>query len=140
MFYTYFVDFQILTITFATLLHVTVAVKKLPFTCPNKVPNGLSQPSQNIHNLEEQFENQCKEKECTLSGLSPNINASNILFNSVYAQFQAASALVPCDEKPVSVFIPKTLIKSNSNPHDRYSVAVVYTEKSSTYAIKKWLK
>ena len=105
-----------------------MADKELPFKCHNKVPKDAPQPSTNINNSQEKV------------GISARIKPSAIPSDTVYAQFQAASALVPCDEEPVSIFIPKTLLKNSSNPHGIFSVAVIYTDKSSTMDLKYWLK
>ena len=104
------------------------------------VPKGLPQPTANIFDLEKQFATACKDKKCVLSGISGSVNASELPTSTLYAQFQAASALVPCNENAISVFIPRTLLNSYSNPHDRYSVAVIYSDTSSKHHIKKWLK
>ena len=89
---------------------------KLPFKCPNKVPKDVSQPGTDTSDLDGKV------------GILPKINVSAIETTSVYNQFQAASALVPCDQEPVSIFIPRTLSKSYPNPHDRFSVAAIYTD------------
>ena len=105
-----------------------VADEELPFRCHNTVPKDTPQPSTDINNFQGK------------AGVSPKIKPSAIPSDTVYAQFQAASALVPCDEDPVSIFIPKTLLKNSSNPHGTFSVAVIYTDKSSTMNLKYWLK
>ena len=92
------------------------------------MPKDAPQPSSDISDLEGNV------------GISPKINASAIGTTTVYSQFQAASALVPCDQDPLSIFIPKTLLNNGSNPHDRFSVAVIYTDKSSRTDIEHWLK
>ena len=116
----------------ALLYNFVSAYEKLPFECPNKVPKDAPQPR-----TKQPRKNNFNEEEV---GISANLNASAIYYSSWYAQFQAAIALVPCDEEPVSVFIPWSLINAGSNPHDNFSVAVIYTDKSSTTNIKHWLK
>ena len=106
-----------------------MADKDLPFTCPNKVPEYAPQPSIDLNDLVNFPKGRV--------GTSSKVNVTTAS-STVYAQFQAALALVPCNEEPISVFIPANLKKDSSNPHDRYSVAVIYTDKSSTYEIKDW--
>ena len=101
---------------------------KLPFKCPNKVPKDVPQPGTDTSDLDGKV------------GILPKINVSAIETTSVYNQFQAASALVPCDQEPLSIFIPGTLVSNGSNPHGRFSVAVIYTDKPSIQNIKHWLK
>ena len=139
--------------TIATIVNVRILTeaKKHHFelTCPNRVPDESPQPTRSVFSLDKQFQDAATfcpedEKSCKLlSGISGNVNASQIPTSTVYAQFQAAKALVPCDTDDdfiLSVFIPKTLSTSSFNPNDINSVAVVYTDPSSLEAIKKWLE
>ena len=98
------------------------------------MPKDAPQPAKDINDFNDIDD--VEEK----AGLSPKISASEIGTTTLYAQFQAASALVPCDEEPISVFIPKTLLSDGSNPHDKYSVAVIYTDETSATNLKDWLK
>ena len=116
------------------LCNFSVADEDLPFKCPNKVPKDEPQPAKSLNDFNDIDD--VEEK----AGLSPKINASAIGTTTLYAQFQAARALVPCDEEPISVFIPKTLLSDGSNPHDKFSVAVIYTDEASTTNLKHWLK
>ena len=119
---------QVLTISITTLIGLAVADKQFIFKCPNKPSANSIQPSNDING-------DVDGKAGFLSGV--NTDASS---NVVYAQIQAARALVPCDENAVSVFTPINLRRNSSNPHDLHSVAVIYTDKASTHNIKAWLK
>ena len=121
------------------MLAETISLKDY-LTCHNEVPKGLPQPTDNIKKLETQFANSCKNTKCKISGISGNVNASKIPSSTLYAQYQAANSLVPCGEESVSVFVPQTLLPASYNSHDRHSVAVIYTDKSSKYQLKNWLK
>ena len=112
-----------------TVSTFAVADKDLSFTCPNKVPDNAPQPIINLNDLEDLPKGRV--------GISTKLNVT-AASSTVYAQFQAAIALVPCDQEPISVFIPANLKIDSSNPHDRYSVAVIYSDKPSTYEIKDW--
>ena len=57
-----------------------------------------------------------------------------------YAQYQAARALVPCDETPIGVFIPSTQVGSQNSPVDKHSVAITYSTAPVTDELKQWLE
>ena len=99
------------------------------FQCPNKVPEGFPPPTIDLKDLEKFPENR--------AGISIDIN-SIITSEVISAQLQAALSLLPCNQKPISIFLPSTLKKKSSNPHDKYSVAVIYSDVSRENDIKLW--
>ena len=112
----------------------------LNFNCPNSVPKNFPPPSEDVNNLKGQFRNACKDGTCTLNGVSANLDPSIFESQGEYAQYQAARALVPCDETPIGVFIPSTQVESQNSPVDKHSVAITYSTAPVTDDLKQWLK
>ena len=112
----------------------------LNFNCPNSVPENFPPPSEDVNNLKGQFKNACKDGTCTLNGVSANLDPSIFESQGEYAQYQAARALVPCDETPIGVFIPSTQAESQNSPVDKHSVAITYSTAPVTEELKQWLK
>ena len=117
-----------------------MALEKHSLQCPNVVPKGFPQPSENIEDFRGQFRDCNKNEDCKINGVSPNINPAGFESNGDYAQYQAAKSLVPCDEIPVSVFIPSSVMEGQANPVGRYSVAISYSALPVKKEMKKWLK
>ena len=118
----------------------TAALEKYSIQCPNNVPKGFPQPSDDIKDLKGHFKACGQNDKCSINGVSPNINPAEFESNREYAQYQAAKTLVPCDEVPVSVFIPSTVMEGKATPVGRYSVAISYSALPAKHEIKKWLK
>ena len=102
------------------------------------VPKGFPQPSNNIKDLTGQFKACGQSEKCSINGISPNINPAEFESNGEYSQYQAAKSLVPCDEIPVSVFIPSTAMDGKAGPVGRYSVALSYSVLPAKNEMKKW--
>ena len=124
----------------STIYRSALALEKHSLQCPNVVPKGFPQPSENIEDFRGQFRDCNKNEDCKINGVSPNINPAGFESNGDYAQYQAAKSLVPCDETPVSVFIPSSVMEGQANPVGRYSVAISYSALPVKNEIKKWLK
>ena len=124
----------------STIYRSALALEKHSLQCPNVVPKGFPQPSENIEDFRGQFRDCNKNEDCKINGVSPNINPVGFESNGDYAQYQAAKSLVPCDETPVSVFIPSSVMEGQANPVGRYSVAISYSAFPVKNEIKKWLK
>ena len=124
----------------SSLYRSALALENYSFQCPNVVPKGFPQPSENIESLKGQFRDCNRNKDCKINGVSPNINPASFESNGDYAQYQAAKSLVPCDEIPVSVFIPSSVMEGQANPVGRYSVAISYSALPVKKEMKKWLK
>ena len=124
----------------STIYRSALALEKHSLQCPNVVPKGFPQPSENIEDFRGQFSDCNKNEDCKINGVSPNINPAGFESNGDYAQYQAAKSLVPCDETPVSVFIPSSVMEGQANPVGRYSVAISYSALPVKNEIKKWLK
>ena len=110
------------------------------FQCPNGVPRGFPRPTTKIDDLEWEFKNCDQNEDCGINGISPNVNPAEFESNRDYSQYQAAKSLVPCDEIPVSVFIPSIAIKDKANPIGRYSVAISYSALPIRKEMADWLK
>ena len=134
----FLITFQVLIISIIGLSDITLA--KLHFKCPNTVPNDLPPPSEDVNDLKGQFKDTCNDGKCALNGISANLDASKFESQGEYAQYQAARALVPCDETPIGVFIPSSQSDGQSSPVDRHSVAITYSAAPISDEQKKWLE
>ena len=96
--------------------------QKLPFKCPNEVPEGVPQPKKDFkirHN----------------GGLDARLYETGDLDDedvNTYAQYRSALALVPCNARAVSVFT-KDQLGTN------YTVAVIFVYGNYLDEIKAWL-
>ena len=118
----------------------SLASDRYSLQCPNVVPKGFPHPSDDIKDLTRQFKACGQTEKCNINGVSPNINPAEFESQGDYAQYQAAKSLVPCDEVPVSVFIPSTVMEGKASPVGRYSVALSYSALPVKEEIRKWLK
>ena len=134
----FLITFQVLIVSIIGLSDITLA--KLHFKCPNTVPNDLPPPSEDVNDLKGQFKDTCNDGKCALNGISANLDASKFESQGEYAQYQAARALVPCEETPIGVFIPSTQAESQNSPVDKHSVAITYSTAPVTEELKQWLK
>ena len=104
------------------------------------MPDDVPPPSNDVNQLKGQFKDNCKNGKCSLNGISANLDPSKFESQGEYAQYQAARALVPCDETPIGVFIPSTQVESQNSPVDKHSVAITYSAVDNTDEQKKWLE
>ena len=91
----------------------------VPLQCPYKVPESSPQPG-------------TKD-----GGLSPKLVEEGILDDapkSIYGQYRAALALVPCDGTALSVFTESEI------PGKEYTVSVIFVYESSVDSIRRWLQ
>ena len=91
---------------------------KLPFTCPNKTPEGVDLTK---HRMGE-------EGNC----FPPNRN-KNFAPEIQFREFQAAVALTPCTEEPVAVC-------TRTNYFGVHTIAVIHTDKEQREKLEYWLK
>lgn len=116
----------------------------LGLKCPNKPPTDLTFFKLDVIRTV-QLGIQDVSKSDEVFGSTIGLNASQdtaFEADATDSQIQAARALVPCAEDTVSLFIPNYPILRNdtSNPHDEYSVAVIYSDAKSKQDIIHWLK
>ena len=97
--------------------HSTYSGDQLPFICPYEI----------------------QKTEDNKNGLDPGLLGSpgtdlTTVSRNFYAEYRAATAIVPCDATPMRVFTEDKI------EGKEYTVAVIFVYESSVGRIKEWLK
>ena len=96
---------------------------RLPFQCPYQIPEDSPQPTVNLGGG-------------GVGGLDPLLYNNGDLNNassSLYAEYRAALALVPCNARALSVFTKEQLSTT-------YTISVIFVYEEPVNDLKRWLK